>query len=284
MRVNAKIRCREVFVIGDDGEQLGTMSPEEGLQLALEADLDLVEVSPNATPPVCRIMDYGKHLYDEKKKSKKTVRLDIKEIRVRPKTGKHDIEVKIIRARKFLRKGHKVQLTMLLRGREKAHPDRARGVLTRVAEMLMDMAKIEMEPRMNHNRLGMLFAPDKSAIARLDATRKKEAEEAEAEKEAESRRQAAPEVDDEPSKTDEVPDGTDEAQPADEGAAAAEAEPAEAETAEAETAEAETAEAETAEAGTAEAETAEAETAEAETEAAAQEDVETSEEATASTE
>lgn len=172
--MNQKIRAREVFVIGDEGEQLGTMSPEEAIQIAQEDGLDLVEVNPNARPPVCKIMDYGKYLYDKKKQAKGSApRLDTKEIRVRPKTGTHDVDVKVNRGRKFLEKGHKVQLTMLLRGREKAHPDRAERVLREVAEQLVDISKIEQQPRLNHNRMSMLFAPDKNAISKLVAAREK---------------------------------------------------------------------------------------------------------------
>lgn len=168
LRVNGKIRAREIYVIGADNAQLGIMSPEEALQIAGEDGLDLVEVDPQARPPVCRIMDYGKHLYDQKKAQKGSAhRVDIKELRVRPKTGAHDIQVKVNRGRKFLEKGHKVQLTMLLRGREKAHPERAKTILLEVAEQLTDIARTEQDPRLNNNRMQMLFAPDKNAILRL---------------------------------------------------------------------------------------------------------------------
>ncbi len=171
-----KIRAREVFVIGEEGEQLGVMSPDEAIQRAQEAGLDLVEVNPNAKPPVCKILDYGKFLYDQKKQAKGSgVRLDVKELRLRPKTGAHDVEVKVTRGRKFLEKGHKVQLTMLLRGREKAHPDRAEKVLLAVSEKLTDISKIEQTPKLNANRMSMLFAPDKNAIQKMVAARKQAA-------------------------------------------------------------------------------------------------------------
>ena len=149
------------------------------MQVAQEEGMDLVEVNPNQRPPVCRIMDYGKFRYEQKKAQKGgSARVDIKEIRVRPKTGTHDIDVKIKRGRKFLIKGHKVQLTMLLRGREKAYPDRARQILLDVATQFEDIAKVEQEPRLNHNRMQMMFGPDKNAISRLQKEEAKAAKEA----------------------------------------------------------------------------------------------------------
>lgn len=176
MRINGNIRAREIFLIGENGEQMGNMSPDEAIKLAQEAGLDVVEVNPNASPPVCRIMDYGKYLYETKKNQKKGHGgpLPMKELRIRPKTGEHDVKTKIDQGRRFLEKGHKVQLTMLLRGRERAHPDRAEAILATVATMLADMAKVEQEAKLAGNRMSMLFAPDKVAIARMVAAREKE--------------------------------------------------------------------------------------------------------------
>ncbi len=222
-KVNGKIRAREVFVIGEEGAQLGVMTPDEAMQIAQDAGLDLVEVNPNAKPPVCKILDYGKFLYEQKKQSKGSgVRQDVKEIRLRPKTGAHDLEVKVARGRKFLEKGHKVQLTMLLRGREKAHPERAEKVLLEVAEQLTDMSKVEQTPKLNMKCMSMLFAPDKNSIQLILAARKK-AEVTEAPATADgaapsdakaARSRAKPEVDEDDQDDDEDDDDDDDAEEA----------------------------------------------------------------------
>ena len=120
-RINHQIRFPQIRVIGSDGDQLGIMSPEEGRRLAEEAGLDLVEVAPNARPPVCRVMDYGKFRYDQSKKKDHSKQTVVKTITLRPKTDSHDLGTKLTQAAKFLEKGNKVRFVMRMRGREQAH-------------------------------------------------------------------------------------------------------------------------------------------------------------------
>ncbi|MBN1589169.1 MAG: translation initiation factor IF-3 [Pirellulales bacterium] len=152
-RINDQIRVAEVRVIGADGAQLGIIPTTEALEAAQQAGLDLVEVAPTERPPVCRIMDYGKYKYQQKKRLNRTHshQTKVKEIRVRPKTGKHDIEVKTNRARDFLRHRNKVLVTVMFRGREIAHVEEGQRVINQVIESLQDVAKIE-SPAMRHGR------------------------------------------------------------------------------------------------------------------------------------
>ncbi len=161
LRINHQIRVTPVRVIGEDGKQLGIMPTREALRLADEAGLDLVEVAPDADPPVCRIMDYGKYQYEQKKRLHKAHahRTKVKEIRLRPGTAPHDIEVKVNRAREFLAHKDKVHFTVQFRGREKAHMEEGHRVLQRVIESLEDVAKIEMPPKQNGARLECRLAP-----------------------------------------------------------------------------------------------------------------------------
>ena len=136
--------------------------------MARESGLDLVEVAPNSDPPVCRLMDYGKWLYDQKRKirdaHKKNLRhvSTLKEIRLRPETDKHDLEIKVKHGREFLEKGHKVQFTMFFRGRQLLHRDLGYSILDQITESMEDLAKIERTPRMTGRRLAVLFVPKKS--------------------------------------------------------------------------------------------------------------------------
>lgn len=142
---------------------LGIIPTADALRLALEAGLDLVEVSPNDRPPVCRIMDYGKFKYEQKKRqtqSTKQHQIQVKEIRLRPKTGEHDIEFKVKRAKKFLEQKDKVKVNVIFRGRENAHHERGREILNCVKSMLEEVAKIEKEPGMEGPRaMTMVLAP-----------------------------------------------------------------------------------------------------------------------------
>ncbi len=143
---------------------VGIIPTAEGLQLASEAGLDLVEVSPNDRPPVCRIMDYGKFKYEQKKKksenSKKQHHTQVKEIRLRPKTGTHDIDFKVKRARQFLEHKDKVKINIIFRGRENAHHDRGREMLLQIIETLEDVAKVEKPPGMESGRsMSTVLAP-----------------------------------------------------------------------------------------------------------------------------
>lgn len=142
---------------------VGTIATTDALRLAQEAGLDLVEVSPNDRPPVCRIMDYGKFKYEQKKKmsqkSTKAHQIQVKEIRLRPKTGQHDIEFKIKRAKKFLEQKDKVKVNVIFRGREHAHRERGREILDGVQEMLDEIAKVEQAPKMEGRAMTMVLAP-----------------------------------------------------------------------------------------------------------------------------
>jgi len=146
-------------VIAEDGTQLGVLSTNEARWKAREAGLDLVEVAPEARPPVCRIMDYGKYKYERSKKPQKTHKAKLKEIRLRPRTGEHDIEFKVKQAKQFLLRKDKVQLSMQFKGRENAHLDDGRKVMERVVEELMDVGKIESKPSHQGRRILCTIAP-----------------------------------------------------------------------------------------------------------------------------
>jgi translation initiation factor IF-3 len=150
-----------VRVIGADGQQLGIIPTEQAMGLAREADLDLVEVAPNERPPVCRIMDFGKFKYQQKKKQHKqhAHQTKIKEIRVRPRTGEHDILVKVNQARHFLEHKDKVVVTVVFRGRELAHIEEGRKVVDHVLEQLADIGKVEQTPQQQGKRIICTLAP-----------------------------------------------------------------------------------------------------------------------------
>jgi len=150
-----------VRVIDDGGQQCGIMPTADALHMARERGLDLVEVSPNDKPPVCRIMDFGKHKYDQKKKQKQHHAQEqaLKEIRLRPKTDDHDREIKMSRAQKFLKSGHKVQFTMLFRGRERSHRELAFDMFNVIVESFNETAKVERPAHMDGRRMTMVLAP-----------------------------------------------------------------------------------------------------------------------------
>lgn len=162
-RVNRRIRGPEVRVIDPDGEQLGIMDVEDALDRAEEAGLDLVEVAPMAKPPVCRIMDYGKYKYQQKKRSaeakKKSARVELKEVKLRPKTDDHDFLTKVRHARSFLEEGNKVKFTIMFRGREITHPEIASRMLVRAAELLTDAADVEQDGRLEGRNMTMMLSP-----------------------------------------------------------------------------------------------------------------------------
>lgn len=157
------IRARELRVIGPDSEQLGILGRNEALALAKEHGLDLVEVAANAEPPVCRIMDYGKFKYEAQKKKqeakKRQTVVQIKEIKVRPKTDDHDFETKVRHIRRFLEDGDRVKVTVFFRGREIVHKDRGVAILERVIADTKDVSKVEQEPRAEGRTLQMLLTP-----------------------------------------------------------------------------------------------------------------------------
>ncbi len=163
LRVNERIRIREVRVIGPDGAQLGILPIEQALETAYKLQLDLVEVAPEARPPVCRIMDYGKYRYEQAKKArearKKQTVIELKEIKLRPKTEEHDFQFKARHAERFLREGNKAKITMMFRGREVIRMDRGRLVLDRFVEALKDVAVVEQPAKVEGRNMTMILAP-----------------------------------------------------------------------------------------------------------------------------
>lgn len=163
MRVNEKIKGSEVRVINPNSVQLGIMSPQQALQTAMSLGLDLVEVAPDANPPVCRIMDYGKYRYEQSKKAKEAKKkqsvIQVKEIKMRPKTDEHDFQFKARHIEKFLKEGNKAKITMIFRGRELMHTDLGRKLLDRLAEDLKETAMIEQMPRHEGKTMVMILAP-----------------------------------------------------------------------------------------------------------------------------
>jgi len=162
-RVNDMIEAPSVRVVDADGEMVGVISVQEGIELALEAGLDLVEVSPNADPPVCKILDYGKFKYEEQKKRnearKKQKVIEVKEIKMRPGIDIHDYEVKMRNARRFLDHGDKVKFTIRFRGREMAHQELGMKVLDRIRGELEELTKVEQFPRIEGRLMVMVVAP-----------------------------------------------------------------------------------------------------------------------------
>ena len=161
--VNHRIRATEVRVIDPDGEQLGVISLEEALQKAEEFGLDLVEVAPQATPSVCKIMDYGKYKYQQKKRTseakKNSSRVELKELKLRLKTDDHDIATKLKHARKFLDQNNKVKFTVMFKGREARRPEFAEDMLLDIADQLMDVADVEQPPKLEGHNMTMLVGP-----------------------------------------------------------------------------------------------------------------------------
>ena len=162
-RINDRIRAREVLLIAEDGEKLGVRPLPQALQLAREAELDLVEVAPNANPPVCRIMDYRRWQYEQqqrrKESRKKATNVVIKEMKFRPKIDIHDYTTKMKHVQKFLAEGHKVKLTIMFRGREMAHPELGRKILDKVAIDVEEMAIVESAPRQDGRNMTMVLHP-----------------------------------------------------------------------------------------------------------------------------
>ncbi|WP_322743269.1 translation initiation factor IF-3 [Marivivens aquimaris] len=162
-RINDRIRCPEVRLIGAEGENVGVVTPEKALDMAEQAGLDLVEISPNAKPPVCKIMDYGKYKYETQKKEaearKKQKVIEVKEVKFRPGTDVHDYEVKMRNVLKFLDNGDKVKVTLRFRGREMAHQDLGRELLQRISEDVKENGKVENMPKMEGRQMVMMIGP-----------------------------------------------------------------------------------------------------------------------------
>jgi len=166
-RINDRIRAREVRLVDPDGEQLGIKLLPEALAIARDLDLDLVEVAPGANPPVCRIMDFGKHKFDEAQRAKeskrKAVHVGIKEMKYRPKIGPGDFDTKTRQVAKFLEEGHKVKITIMFRGREVFHPELGKKILDRIADQMEGLGKSESVPRLDGRNMVMVLAPEKRA-------------------------------------------------------------------------------------------------------------------------
>jgi translation initiation factor IF-3 len=168
--------------VSDEGEQLGIKPLPEALSIARGLDLDLVEVAPQAEPPVCRIMDYGKFKYEAGQKAKesrrKTTQISIKEMKYRVKIGKGDFDTKTRKVEEFLREGHKVKITIMFRGREVAHPELGMKILDQVAVHNADLAKVEAAPKLDGRNMVMVLAPDKRVQAEAARRKALEAEDA----------------------------------------------------------------------------------------------------------
>jgi len=162
--MNEQIRISPIRLIGADGEQLGLVPTSQALEKAREAGLDLVEVAPDERPPVCKILDYGKMRFEASLKGNKSkVRQQkLKEIRVRPKTGDHDVDTKVQQARKFLERNDKVQVTVQFRGREMQHQEEGRRVLNAILEKLADVGKVERPASMDGRKMTVLLMPIKA--------------------------------------------------------------------------------------------------------------------------
>jgi bacterial translation initiation factor 3 (bIF-3) len=163
--VNGRIRAPEIRLIGADGENVGVVSPRDAMAMAEEAGLDLVEISPNANPPVCKIMDFGKFKYEQQKREaearKKQKIIEIKEVKFRPGTDIHDYEVKMKNVMKFLTNGDKVKVTLRFRGREMAHQNLGLELLNRVKEDVGEAGKVESMPKLEGRQMVMMIAPTK---------------------------------------------------------------------------------------------------------------------------
>jgi translation initiation factor IF-3 len=163
LRINQAIRAKEVRVIDESGKQIGVMTASEALRLAQERNLDLVEVAPNAEPPVCRIIDFGKFMYERTKKEREAKKgqksIEIKELRIRPKTNWYHTGFKLKRVREFLKAGNKIRVRVIFRAREITHTTIGRDILEKVAVELADAATVEQPPQMDGKSLVMLLAP-----------------------------------------------------------------------------------------------------------------------------
>ena len=168
--MNRRIRVPQVRVIGADGAQLGVLDTSEALRIAEEGGLDLVEVSPKAMPPVCKIMDYGKFKYEDSKKRKDAKKhqstVTYKEIKFRPKTDAHDLDFKVKHIRRFLSEGNKARLVVIFRGREIVHPETGQAMLKKVVELTQDIAMVEQPPMMEGRRMLMIISPRGGVINR----------------------------------------------------------------------------------------------------------------------
>jgi translation initiation factor IF-3 len=168
-RINRAIRVPEVRLIDEDGAQLGVVPTVQAMEMARQKDLDLVEVAANAVPPVCKLMDYGRAKYEQTKKEREAKKhqhaVELKELRLRPGTDDHDVDVRARSARRFIEEGHKVRLLVRFRGREAAHPEIARGQIDRIVKSLQDIAIVEQGPMMEGRAMFAVLARSRAAAA-----------------------------------------------------------------------------------------------------------------------
>jgi translation initiation factor IF-3 len=175
-RINERIRVPEVRLIDDEGNQIGVLKTADALAFAQERELDLVEVAPEARPPVCRVLDYSKYKYEQAQKLKQARKhqqqITIREIKFRPKIAQHDYDTKKHHVERFLRQKDKVKVTIMFRGREVTHPERGTAILDRLAEELAELGVVEQHPMQEGRNMTMMMAPSKAVLAgRLDAGR-----------------------------------------------------------------------------------------------------------------
>lgn len=165
LRINEEVRCKEVRLIDDAGQQLGVMPPKEAAKIAAEKGLDLVEIAPTANPPVCRIMDYGKYRYEQSKREKEAKKnqkvISVKEVKLRPNIEDHDFQTKARNAAKFLASGDKVKVTIMFRGREITHPELGQELCERFAEELSNVSRVEKPAKVEGRNMIMILAPAK---------------------------------------------------------------------------------------------------------------------------
>lgn len=178
VRVNKRIRVPEVRVVNEDGKQLGVMPTDAALDIADRSGLDLVEISPNGQPPVCKIMDYGRYKFEQKKKAsearKTQHQTQVKEVKFRPQISDHDLHFKLRNARKFLFDGDKVKCIVMFRGREIVYTNLGRELLMRVAEIMKEISTTEQSPKLEGRAMAMTLAPVRAAIERLKKLEQKE--------------------------------------------------------------------------------------------------------------
>jgi translation initiation factor IF-3 len=167
LRVNKMIRAKEMRLIGEDGEQIGVVTLKEALDKALEVDLDLVEINPTSKPPVCKLMDYGKHRYESSKKERESRQkrkiIEVKEVKFRPKIDIHDYETKKKMAIRFIKDGDKVKVTLMFRGREVVYRTKGIELLNKLAEELVDLVQVERRPKIEGKNITMILAPKASS-------------------------------------------------------------------------------------------------------------------------
>lgn len=179
-RINGEISARTCRLIGVDGSQLGLFGVRDALRIAEEQNLDLVEVAPNAEPPVCKVMDYSKYKYDQARKAKQArknqAKIEVKEMKFRPKIDKGDYETKKNHVLRFLKKGARVKVTIMFRGREMAHPEQGLMVLEKLADELKPFATVDQQPKMEGRNMHMLLSPIKGAFDNVAAGEDSETE------------------------------------------------------------------------------------------------------------